>query len=405
MYTTPATARTPLVTTARTSARPHADPATSAQTPTARPRGTAEAPRRRGWRRTHLVGLFVGTSLACQDAEPPTAPAGPTAEHAPSLAEVVRGGLHTISDTQPEYLKASSVNLYWTANQGPVRVGDAIYYSSRVYRAPKTGSPGSEKVLYFEARRDSRVDFRGITYANIGGSYYGYFIACYSAPAPGSCMIKRIPLAGGTATPMATLPAWASGPLERDDRFLYWSDDAGVHRLPLPGGTISTLVSFIGRPGTRSISVTSTHVYYADGAGVRRVPKGGGTASTVVTDAGANYVFAHEANGTTTVYWTAANAAVKRRVVGSSVTFVRWAGKPGRVGTSVGFDGTRLLWTDCEGSTPSTPPGCVAWRRVGDVVTALASTRSRSHLAALEWDAGAMYFTLGRGFGLRKYVH
>ncbi len=107
----------------------------------------------------------------------------------------------TLSYTHPGRLIQSTGNLYWTANQTESGVSQ-----SDVFRASKGNVPGQESILYQESQpAASPVDFEAITYANVGGNWYGYFVANY--PADAESQVMRVPLSGGTAVVLATSPA------------------------------------------------------------------------------------------------------------------------------------------------------------------------------------------------------
>ncbi|MGO9793946.1 MAG: CHAP domain-containing protein [Solirubrobacteraceae bacterium] len=103
----------------------------------------------------------------------------------------------TLSDTQPARLIQSTGNLYWTANHG--------ISQADVYRASKDNEPGQERILYQAPATSTPVDFEAITYANVEGTYYGYFVANY--PSQNESQIMQVPLAGGAAGVLATSPA------------------------------------------------------------------------------------------------------------------------------------------------------------------------------------------------------
>jgi hypothetical protein len=69
----------------------------------------------------------------------------------------------------------------------------------------------------------------------------------------------------------------------------------------------------------------------------------------------------------------------------------------GRTVASVGFDGARVLWIDCQsGLTP-----CAVRKRQNGVTTTVSSGVPRA--GHLQWDATTMYW--GQDGGLMKFVH
>ncbi len=88
----------------------------------------------------------------------------------------------------------------------------------------------------------SPVNFEAITYANVGGTWYGYFVANY--PSQNESQIKRVPLTGGAAVVLATSPAAIGNrDLVTDGSSLYWADADGIRKMAVTGGTVQTLVS------------------------------------------------------------------------------------------------------------------------------------------------------------------
>ena len=112
-----------------------------------------------------------------------------------------------------------------------------------VFRASKDNEPGQERILYQQSRpATSPVDFEAITYANVGGTWYGYFVANY--PRQKKSRIMRVPLAGGAAVVLATSPAVIGDrDLVTDWSFLYWADANGIRRMAITGGRVQRLVS------------------------------------------------------------------------------------------------------------------------------------------------------------------
>jgi hypothetical protein len=180
------------------------------------------------------------------------------------------GTWSVVSYRTPNYMKASTGNLYWTHN--------AAGSSATVHRYSQEGSPGNERILYRELARPNRVPtFEGITFALVNGLWKGYFIACAQDAAratPRTCTIKRVPLSGLTPEGAAFVVTSAVGPtaeqLETDGLYLYWRQSDGIRRVPINGGAVTSLTNFAN---VRSISLTSTHVYFTTPSAVRRVGK------------------------------------------------------------------------------------------------------------------------------------
>jgi hypothetical protein len=168
----------------------------------------------------------------------------------------------TLSYTQPGRVIQSTGNLYWTANQTQAGMSQVD-----VFRASKDNKPGQELILYQESQSaTSPVDFAAITYANVGGTWYGYFVANY--PAEAESQIMRVPLAGGAGVVLAISPAVIGDrDLMTDWSFLYWADADGIRKMAIAGGPVQTLVS-----GTAfaHLGLDGSLLYYSSGNSILR---------------------------------------------------------------------------------------------------------------------------------------
>ena len=224
------------------------------------------------WRNRALVGAAALASAA--------AACGAGAAHATAATPKL------LSNNSPSRLIQSTGNLYWTSDSRAFRIGPtgliSVVYTGHVWRASKSNVPGQERQLYSESQ-SYPVDFESITWALVGGQYYGYFVANY--PSLGISQIKRVPLAGGGATTLVTSPSnIGSRDLVNDGAFLYWADARAVRRMPIGGGTPMVLVS--GTTFSR-VAVDPAKVFYSAGNTIQAVPKTGGTPTTLVTAASA----------------------------------------------------------------------------------------------------------------------
>ncbi len=300
----------------------------------------------------------------------------------------------TLSYTQPDRLVQSAANLYWTADQ----TLDGISHAD-VFRASKDNQPGQERALYQESMpATSPVDFEAITYANVGGNWYGYFVANY--PAQNESEIMRVPLAGGAALGLATSPAVIGNrDLVTDGSSLYWADAAGIRRMAIAGGTVQTLV-----PGGTfaHLGLDGPVLYYSSGTKILRVPTsstapvamwrgvgpggggwGGTTTTTVVsaasaitamypptpTDANVNF---GEANGSVNLFPGPYGSVYQLQAPGAGVTV-----------TSVSVANNYVLWGEC------VPEGCkVDGYDNGDTV----SVPTSGPPADVQGDAGTWYW-------------
>jgi surface antigen len=247
-----------------------------------------------------------------------------------------QGAATTLSYAQPDRLIQSTGNLYWTADQTAGGMSQAD-----VYRAAKTSEPGQEQVLYQESLPASTpVDFEAITYANVAGTWYGYFVANY--PSQDESQIKRVPLTGGAAVVLATSPAVIGNrDLVTDGSSLYWADAGGIRKMAITGGTVQTLVS-----GTTFVhlGLDGPVLYYSSGNSILNVPATGGASATVVSAASAITTIdpPSAANG---LLWGEANGSVYS--FDGDIYYQLQAPAAGISVTSVSAAGNYLVWADC----------------------------------------------------------
>jgi hypothetical protein len=254
--------------------------------------------------------------------------------------------------------------------------------------------PGNETVLYREDGDDRY--FGDIVYAN-PGAFYGYFVANYQTPSGLISQIKRVPLTGGPATVIANSPAPAPRDLVTDGTRLFWVDAGGIRSVPLGGGSVTTLRgegAFITH-----IRIDPSYIYFSEGYLINRMPKSGGVERVVIStngivtalhvDASIGRLFWGEQGGG--VFSTAAD-----QLQGSRVTFQ--VPSAGRDVNSVGWDGSRVLWSDClePGNT-----NCMIKKREGGITRIV--TSGQVGIGHLQWDATSIYW--GDVSYIRKYVH
>lgn len=307
-----------------------------------------------------------------------------------------------VARNTPRTLLASTGNLYWTEQY----VGDDVNYfvSASVFRTSKNGTPNSVTRLYYEAQRADgsyRPSFDGIVYANLG-TWYGYFIANYT-DCVGSCptYIKRIPLAGGSATIIAKLPNRAAH-LQTDGSYLYWTDEFAVQRIPISGGAIMLLTTKTG-PCSR-LYLADNFVYFVDGRNsIKRVDRAGGAAQTLVTTTNrVTDFYVHMSATTRTIYWGEGNGLVKSKVLDSTAivpVIVYQSIRTGRSVSAVGFDGTRVFWIDCTSGNSY----CSIRKWQSSVRTTLVNESAGVGARNLVWDSTQLFW--GSVSGIEKYVH
>jgi hypothetical protein len=296
-------------------------------------------------------------------------------------------GQSIVSYHMPYGFQSSTGNLYWTSNE-TAEFGPSV---STVWRAGKGNTPGSELALYSETNTGS--SFGSLVYAN-PGTWYGYFVASYGGS---RSVIKRVPLGGGAATTLATSPAFVGGrDLVTDGVFLFWADDGGLRRMPIGGGPITTMVT---STSITHVQLAYGFVHYSEINQVRRIPTTGGTntadvvAGSVIT---AFYVDAPSA----TIYWGERSGAVRSQdASGSGARYtIHQFPISGREVTTVGFDGSRVLWADCV--VPNNNQCAVKKKESGRVIQVAWGEVSAAHL---QWDSASMFW--GYGNGLLRYGH
>jgi len=278
----------------------------------------------------------------------------------------------TLSHTQPARLIQSTGNLYWTADQ-------TLDGSSQadVFRASKDNEPGQEQILYQEST-SKPVDFEAITYANVGGTYYGYFVANY--PSQNESQILQVPLTGGAAVVLATSPAVIGNrDLVTDGSFLYWADADGIRKMAIAGGTVQTLV--FGETFAH-LGLDGAVLYYSSGNSILSVPTSGGASTTVVSAASAitamyppsaifpNVVWG-EANGSVNLFPGLSNSVEQLQAPGADVSI-----------TSVSFTENHFLWSEC------LPQGCTVDGDDGNIV----SVPTTGPPVDVQGDASAWYW-------------
>lgn len=275
----------------------------------------------------------------------------------------------------PAGLIQSTGNLYWTVNSFSEFGG----YGAAVRRGAKTNTPGQETTLYQESS-SSFVGFGDITWAN-PGAFYGYFVANYST----GSQIKRIPLAGGAATIMASSTALigAAQTLDNDGTYLFWADVNGLRRMPIGGGAVTTLVT---RANIQSVGLDATSVYIAAGNTIYSVPKTGGALTWRGNGLGTLKSMHVMPGSPTTLYWSELGGRVAKKPVGGTTQFI-YLPSGSYDALSVYFDGSRLLWTEC------TTPGwstCTVFSKLG--TASPITTGGGVGASFLQGDASRMFW-------------
>jgi hypothetical protein len=230
-----------------------------------------------------------------------------------------------VSSRKPDGLILSTGNVYFTSH-------DAA--GATVWRTGQNSSPGQEGILYWEPG----AIFGDITFAQVGGVFFGYFFAKKG----GVITIKRVPLAGGDATILATVTnvdvANSHRNLVADGVQLFWQDDRAVRRMPIGGGTISVLDLTSPNTPTAGLALQVENLIYASGNVIHFVQKSGagttGPSVRIIATASSRVtaLFA-VSNG---IYWGEQSGAFRLKV-GSTTTTL--ASTPGLVPTSISTNG------------------------------------------------------------------
>ena len=276
----------------------------------------------------------------------------------------------------------STANIYFTVHNN----GDA-----RVFRTAQSATPGQEAELCHEP--DCR--FGDIVFANVDGTFYGYFFALAS----GTTTIRRIPLApqpGQVAeivgTPIAGLDIVSSrGNLVTDGSFLYWQSDTAINKMPIRGGAVTVLdTTSLTRPGT-GLHLVGRNLIYAVDRVVYRVPADGSavtpphlrivfTAATGVVACAplAQSLFVADRNGA--IVWHSGNGGeVKQNPGAASIT-------------SMTYNGT-LAWTQMAATQIAPGPAEAKWQlRVEATVNNLTVTTGANPRLAMFNVAGDVYW-------------
>ena len=255
--------------------------------------------------------------------------------------------------------------------------------------------PGDETILWTEQESaGTSITFGNIVWAN-PGAFFGYFVATYTDAAGNTVSrIKRIPLAGGFADVLATSPdVVVNGDLVTDGTTLFWVDRSGIRSMSVNGGPVITL--FFGF-GLGPLNFGSSNIYFSQGAAIHRMLKNGSAANIVVTAPGA--ITALHADVNNGRVYRGEHGGFVRSIFGGGGAITAYQGAQAlRQITSVGFDGSRVLWTDCA------VPGfnqCMVKKSQNGATTVV----SRGSVGAghLQWDTASMYWT--DISGVRRFI-
>jgi len=240
-----------------------------------------------------------------------------------------------VSSRKPDGLILSTGNLYFTSHDQA---------GATVWRMAQNEVPGQERVLYWEAG----ARFGDIVFAQVNGNFFGYFFAEGAA----GITIKRIPLAGGNATVLATVTdvdiANSHHNLITDGVNLYWQDVNSIRKMAIAGGVVTVLDPANPNTPTAGLALQNTNIIYASVADIRFVPTSGAittpTVRTIATASSRVTALYAVSNG---VYWGEQEGAVR---VKSGATTTTLSPAPGLVPTSISINesqGVAQAWTQC----------------------------------------------------------
>jgi hypothetical protein len=188
-----------------------------------------------------------------------------------------------------------------------------------------------------------------------------------------SASILKIPLAGGAPTTLAH--GFSIGTLAVDATSVYYtSTDASfesgqVMKVPVGGGAPVTLASgfapffsAVGCVEATSLAVNGGSVYWLTGQlnvapSLMKVAVGGGTTITLVETAylGAGSAITLAVDGTG-AYWAGSSAFFREPLEGGSAeTIAVFGGGPSSQAGGIALDAQNLYWTDPTGAVRSTP--------------------------------------------------
>ena len=166
--------------------------------------------------------------------------------------------------------------------------------------------------------------------------------------------IQRIPVGGGTPSTVAS----ATGliyhrALALDDTHVYFGDNLGIKRVPKAGGAVETLAT---TEWSEKLAVDDSFLYWTEDdplgeEAIRRIPQAGGSVQTILSGANVDAPGAIVVDDTY-VYWTErSNSRVARVAKGGGTPSTLVAAQGSYVGGAIAVDDTHVYWTDTTGSS------------------------------------------------------
>ena len=223
-----------------------------------------------------------------------------------SLLSLTGAQAELVSCHKPDGLILSTGNLYFTSRDA----GGAA-----VWRTSQGATACQERILYWE----TGAIFGDIVFAELNGNFFGYFFAEKAEVST----LRRVPLAGGNATILATVNrgvVHSRRNLVTDHLNVYWQDGRAVRKIPLGGGNVTVLDQTPPQKITAGIAQRNDAIIYASGDEIRFVPKAGAITTPlirIIAKASSPVTALHVvSNG---VYWGERSGAVRLKV-GSTIT-------------------------------------------------------------------------------------
>jgi hypothetical protein len=197
---------------------------------------------------------------------------------------------------------------------------------------------------------------------------------CSGACLAGHCLPKPSVLASGHGAGVG---------LAVDDANAYWTEETGIMKVALAGGTATHLVTDVN---ASALVVDATNVYWTkrDVSGaVMKVPIQGGSPTTIASGQGFPWGIAVDA---TSVYWTTDSTVMRASLDGGAVVTLA-SGQSGPEGIAV--DANNVYWTTND-SVMMVPRG-------GGATVRLATGQDSPRVVAV-WGAN-VYWASGNVFG------
>lgn len=297
------------------------------------------------WAQTHLGPAIARCNIAgvSSGAVAAAKPASVAAKSTSTVATAARTAA-SVSNRPVDGMVLSTGNIYFTSHDTS---------GAQVFRTGQTSSPGQEIRIYCE---DPGSRFGDIVWAQVNGTYYGYFWATKG----GNSYIKRIPLTGAQTADTLT-PAINDIDIVNSHRNLatngsqlFWQQSTTVNQMPIAGGSILILTRTAPNTPTAGVYLRGRQLVYADGrimlhvltnSPIQLAP----SQRTIVKAKGPITTMVLATNGN---YWGDVGQVVRLKTRDSVTTIQPTGGgvptSIGRSGSSIGGD---MFWTSCAGTT------------------------------------------------------